>query len=80
MAVLKPPPADADYSPSTRHIYKNLTDDEVESALRIQTDLRKRAWVTDKDVCVGCFLGDASPLTHDYSYGCEWGEGGNTTY
>lgn len=37
-------------------------------------EARKLLGISDED-CVGCVLGDASPETHDYGFGCEWGDG-----
>ena len=48
------------------------TQAEHDEGQRLQRETREKLRITDGDVCVGCFLGDAGPTMHDYSYGCDY--------
>ncbi len=63
------------YDPDASHVRRYLDEGEVEEAVAMQRDVRERANLTRRTACVGCFLGDASPLMHDYGHSCEYGEG-----
>ena len=63
-----------EFAPDGR-LAKWLDEEDVEPALQQQTELRRQIDLRDKGVCVGCYLGDASPLLHDYGFGCAYGEG-----
>lgn len=66
--------AETKFRPNTEFLAKYLTEGDIAEAILWQTKLRSDVKYSGKQ-CIGCRLGDASPLMHDYGYSCEYGAG-----